>query len=97
MLEKLINQFSAFLQAFKFRPTLARFIFLLPAHIYSPCQHRNPNDNFGFIKDSKMDKRLCLWHTSKKIHIAFMGNQNGNILISNSIFSRACMRELNPK
>ena len=41
MLEKLINQFSAFLPvsaflpAFEFRPSLARFIFLLPARIYS--------------------------------------------------------------
>jgi hypothetical protein len=35
--------------------------------------------------------------TFEKNHIAFMGNQNGNILISNSIFSRACMRELNLK
>ena len=35
MLEKLINQFSSFLPAFEFKPTLARFIFLLPARIYS--------------------------------------------------------------
>jgi hypothetical protein len=47
MLKKLINQFSAFLPAFEFRPTLARFIFHLPARIYPKCQHSNPNDNFG--------------------------------------------------
>jgi hypothetical protein len=33
MLKKLINQFSAFLPAFEFRPTLARFIFPWPARI----------------------------------------------------------------
>ncbi|MFN5370300.1 MAG: hypothetical protein ACK5B6_02450 [Bacteroidia bacterium] len=46
MLEKLINQFSAFLPAFEFRPTLARFIFLC-RRASLPYQHPNPNDNFG--------------------------------------------------
>jgi hypothetical protein len=40
MLEKLINQFSAFLPAFEFMPTLARFIFLLPTRFSRTCIHR---------------------------------------------------------
>lgn len=51
MLEKPINQFSAFLPAFEFTPTLARFIFLLPARFSPTWQHPNPTDNFGIIKE----------------------------------------------
>jgi hypothetical protein len=72
MQEKLINQFSAFLPAFEFRPTLARFIFLLPARIYYHANIQTLMTILGLIH-----QRYPMIYSSRRIfHVIAHVNDN---------------------